>query len=303
VFGPRAEFPPSGQIFQSRVYAEDLPQRLKALSAHFVDRIAYDLDYRIRGDGGALIGARPRPRRIRRRRQAGAPGRHAARDHVAQRKGSEVEYLANFDPLTGHFNASRLRESLDHAIEYAVRYKAPGAFLLVGAALPDQRRVRLEHGQRFADRHRPAARTQPARVRHDRARGRRPFRARRPAQCPESGCLAADRLLTAVCGAPVDMLDGPLHVTASAGAVLFLEQGPSAVEVMARAELALHEAKRAGRNRYAIFSASPAQRELHQRLVAISSDVQAALKDERLVFAFQPDNVDDTHVVDHLTNA
>jgi EAL domain-containing protein (putative c-di-GMP-specific phosphodiesterase class I) len=80
---------------------------------------------------------------------------------------------------------------------------------------------------------------------------------------------------------------------------MFLEQGPSAVEAMARAESALHEAKRAGRNRYAIFSASPAQRELHQRLVAISSDVQAALKDERLVFAFQPVVDANTHVIDH----
>jgi PAS domain-containing protein len=62
VFGGRADFPASGQIFQSRVYAEDLPQRLKALSAHFVDRIAYDLDYRIRGDGGALIWVHDRGR-------------------------------------------------------------------------------------------------------------------------------------------------------------------------------------------------------------------------------------------------
>jgi hypothetical protein len=59
------------------------------------------------------------------------------------------------------------------------------------------------------------------------------------------------------------------------GAVLFLEQGPSAVEVMARAESALHEAKRAGRNRYAIFSASPAQRELHQLIGGIQQQVIA----------------------------
>jgi len=302
VFGGRADFPDSGQIFQSRVYAEDLPQRLKALSAHFVDRIAYDLDYRIRGDGGALIWVHDRGRATF--AEDGKPLRLVGTLRaITTRKEKEarLEYLANYDPLTGHFNASRLRESLDHAIEYAVRYKAPGAFLLIGVdnlsaindafgwATADALLVgigqRLERSLRASDTIGRAGGDRFGLV---------------LAQCPESEIgLAADRLLTAVRSAPIETPDGPLHVTASAGAVLFLEQGPSAVEVMARAESALHEAKRAGRNRYAIFSASPAQRELHQRLVAISSDVQAALKDERLIFAFQPIVDATTHVVDH----
>jgi diguanylate cyclase (GGDEF)-like protein len=302
VFGTRAEFPVSGQTFQSRVYAEDLPQRLKALSAHFVDRIAYDLDYRIRGDGGALIWVHDRGRATF--SDDGKPLRLVGTLRaitIRKEKETRLEYLANYDPLTGHFNAARLRESLDHAIEYAVRYKAPGALLLIGVdnlsaindafGWPTADALLVGIGQRLE-------RSLRASDTIGRAGGDRFGLVL--AQCPESEIgLAADRLLTAVRSAPIETPDGPLHVTASAGAVLFLEQGPSAVEVMARAESALHEAKRAGRNRYAIFSASPAQRELHQRLVAISSDVQAALKDERLVFAFQPIVDANTHVVDH----
>ncbi len=302
VFGPRADFPPSGQVYQSRLYAEDLPQRLKALSAHFVDRIAYDLDYRIRGDGGALIWVHDRGRADF--APDGKPVRLTGtlRAITARKeKEARLEHLANFDPLTGHFNAARLREALDHAIEYAARYKAPGAFLLIGVdnlsaindafgwstadALLVGLGQRLERSLRASDTIGRAGGDRFGLV---------------LAHCPESEIgLAADRLLTAVRGAPIETPDGPLHITCSAGAVLFLEQGPSGVEAMARAESALHEAKRAGRNRYAIFSASPAQRELHQRLVAISSDVQAALKDERLVFAFQPIVDANTHVVEH----
>ncbi len=38
----------------------------------------------------------------------------------------------NFDDLTGQYNRGRLRESLEHAIEYAMRYNSTGAFLQLG---------------------------------------------------------------------------------------------------------------------------------------------------------------------------
>ncbi|MCM0018839.1 MAG: EAL domain-containing protein [Tagaea sp.] len=301
-FGPRAEFPPTGQIWQSRIHAEDLPGRVKALSAHFVDRLTYDLDYRLRGDSGGMIWAHDRGRAEF--APDGKPIRVAGTLRaVTARKDREakLEYLANYDALTGHFNAARLRESLDHALAYAARYEAPGAYLLIGVdnltaindafgwstadALLIGVGQRLERALRGSDTIGRAGGDRFGLV---------------LANCPESEIgLAAERLLATIRSAPLETPDGPLHVTASAGAVLFVGQGPSGVEIQARAESALHEAKRAGRNRYALFAASPAQRELHQRLVSVSSDVQAALKDERLVFAFQPvvDAID--HTVKH----
>jgi len=35
----------------------------------------------------------------------------------------------NLDDLTGQYNRGRLRESLEHAIEYALRYDSTGAYL------------------------------------------------------------------------------------------------------------------------------------------------------------------------------
>ena len=291
VFGPRAEFPATGQVWQSRIHAEDLAARVKALSAHFIDRLVYDVDYRVRGEGGALTWAHDRGRAEF--APDGKPVRVSGTLRVVtarKEREAKLEYLANYDPLTGHFNAGRLREALDHALAYAARYEAPGAYVLVGVdnltaindafgwATADALLVgvgqRLERALRGSDTIGRAGGDRFGLV---------------LAHCPESEIgLAAERLLAAIRAVPIETPDGPLHVTASAGAVLFVGQGPSGLEIQARAESALHEAKRAGRNRYALFAASPAQRELHQRLVSVSSDVQAALKDERLVFAFQP---------------
>ncbi len=38
----------------------------------------------------------------------------------------------NFDDLTGQYNRGRLRESLEHVIEYALRYDSTGAYLQLG---------------------------------------------------------------------------------------------------------------------------------------------------------------------------
>lgn len=42
------------------------------------------------------------------------------------------EHLANFDPLTGHFNRARLREALDHALNFTKRYELNSAYHQLG---------------------------------------------------------------------------------------------------------------------------------------------------------------------------
>ena len=53
---------------------------------------------------------------------------------INQRKNESdrIQYLANYDELTGHFNKTRLRESLDQSLYYSTRYKVVGALLVVG---------------------------------------------------------------------------------------------------------------------------------------------------------------------------
>src|SRR5258708_35638059 len=57
---------------------------------------------------------------------------------------------------------------------------------------------------------------------------------------------------------------------------------------MTRAETALAEAKRAGRDCYAAYKLSEPQRKQHRVSMAVGERVQRALKEGRLLFAFQP---------------
>jgi EAL domain-containing protein (putative c-di-GMP-specific phosphodiesterase class I) len=109
------------------------------------------------------------------------------------------------------------------------------------------------------------------------------------AQCPEDDLAAtAERILQTVRQTPIDTPSGPIHVTVSLGATRFGNGPTTAHETMGRADCALKDAKQAGRNCVSVFVDSDEQRRNRRQLVAIAEEVQAALKSERIVFAFQP---------------
>src|SRR3546814_195262 len=43
-----------------------------------------------------------------------------------------LEYLANFDDLTGHFNKVRLRDALEHALAQSQRFGQTGVYVVIG---------------------------------------------------------------------------------------------------------------------------------------------------------------------------
>jgi EAL domain-containing protein (putative c-di-GMP-specific phosphodiesterase class I) len=57
---------------------------------------------------------------------------------------------------------------------------------------------------------------------------------------------------------------------------------------MAKAETALKQAKRDGRDRFVVYQVSQQQSEMHRRNLAVGNKVKSALRDRRLQFAFQP---------------
>ncbi len=89
------------------------------------------------------------------------------------------------------------------------------------------------------------------------------------------------------------LLDGciPLQCPASIGVVLctaelLSDAGPTAEELLRNADTALHEARRAGRGRWALFNHS-----MHERLVRaleVEADLRRALKDDELFVVYQP---------------
>ncbi len=194
------------------------------------------------------------------------------------------------DDLTGLFNRQRLREALDYAVTASLRTGRPGGYLVVGVdklgnvndsfgedvgdAVLIEIGNRLELTLRASD--------VLGRVGADRF-------GIVLAECPEDHVtIAAERILAAINQEPVRTAAGPVYATVSLGAATFPEQGKVAQEIMNRAEHALTEAKRAGRDCYTSYALSEEQRLKHRADMAMGERVQRALRDDRLVFAYQP---------------
>ncbi|HEX6978588.1 MAG TPA: EAL domain-containing protein [Alphaproteobacteria bacterium] len=291
----------TGQAFKERVHSEDLGVRMEAISRADSPGAPFDCEYRVRGSGGKFIWVHDRGTTHwiegRAVRVIGVMRVITAR----KQREAELEYLANYDPLTGHFNRSRLREALDHTLAGSARYRTPGAYLVVG--IDKLGAINEAYGSDTAD----------AIVL---GIGRRLDRVLRAsdvigrlggdrfgivlAQCPaESVALAAEKILGAIRDAPFETPHGPVHATVSVGGVPFVGGTLGAHEIMSRGESALQAAKQAGRNCYMPFSDSGIARGTSRRSLAIAEEVQAALKSARILFAFQPVVEAATHVVDH----
>jgi diguanylate cyclase (GGDEF)-like protein len=292
----------TGKGFAGRINSEDLLLRQQRLQSHLNRGGAFDVEYRVRlGDGGFVW---LHERGSAEFDRVGRPVRMlGVLRAVTQRKAQEqrLERLANYDELTGHFNKKRLRESLDHMLAHSTRTGLAGAYLAIGvdklANINDifghetGDKVIVEMGRRL-DR---CLRVSDVigRVGGDRF-------GIVLAHCPEHNITTvAEKILGAASQMPIDTEAGPVYATVSIGAASYPEQAKTSYEVMTRAETALAEAKRAGRDCFIPYRMSDEQRQRHRKGVALGERVQRALRDERLCFAYQPVVDANTRVVDY----
>jgi len=292
LFGGGLEIlPPTGDGLNGLINPEDLPQRLTALSEHFGGNGGYDCEYRIRGADGMFQWVHDRGALLH--SSTGNPARMlGVLRLVTQRKQREakLEYLANFDDLTGHFNKLRLREVLDHSVARALRFGQASAFLIVGldqlgrinAAYGHEAgdRVLFDVSQRFDDILRNA--DVIGRLDSDR------FGIVISGCGGEQASRTAERVLQKVRQAPVEVDGRQVHITASAGIVLFPTQAQTSFDVITKAEGALLRAKAGGRDCASLYEMTEAQRRDQLASMNIGQDVKRAIKEDRLTFAYQP---------------
>jgi diguanylate cyclase (GGDEF)-like protein len=211
--------------------------------------------------------------------------RAAGKDHQ-----SRLEDRVNYDELTGHYNRTRLREAVDRTIVAALRQPGVAAFLALG--IDNMTGINREFGRTAAD----TVLIEVGRRLDDCLRvsdlvgrlGGDRYGILLP-HCPdEYVSVAAEKILEAVRSAPIDTERGRVAATASIGAASFCDRGSTSFEVMTRAEAALADAKRTGRNRHVHYRSSEDQRERERRCAAIGDAVQAALRQDRVTLAFQP---------------
>lgn len=281
----------SGEAFNRCINPQDLPERLKTLSDHFSGQRAFACDYRVRCGQGRFRWVQDRG--MAQFSESGQAvrmvGMLRAIDEQKQTE-ARLEYLANYDDLTGLFNKSRLREGLSHALTVGARSDNRCAYLVIGIdkltlindtfgyetgdAVIVQVGHRLERSLRASD--------LIGRVGGDR------FGIVLPQSSPEFATATADKILCNVRMNPVKTPSGPLHVTVSIGVVTFNDRNDSSYDIMTKAETALHEAKKQGRNCFISYNISEIQRDQRRHNIATAEKVRAALKAGRLTFAYQP---------------
>ncbi|HWI28371.1 MAG TPA: GGDEF and EAL domain-containing protein [Stellaceae bacterium] len=281
----------TGRALAGRLNPDDLLLRQQRLNAHWTRRATFDCEFRVRVENGGFAWVHDRGTAVF--DGDGRPVRmHGIWRLITGRKAQELrlEHAANYDELTGHFNKKRLREALDHIVSSSLRSGSAGAYLAVG--IDKLTAVNDALGHEAADAVIVAV-------------GQRLDRCLRVsdvigrvggdrfgivlANCPEEHvAIAAEKILTAVSHAPIMTASGPVYVTVSIGSATFPEQAKTSYEVMTRAETALAEAKRAGRNCFIPYRLSEEQRRQHRMGMALGERVQRALRENRLVFAYQP---------------
>lgn len=290
----------SGEELRHRICQEDRAGRRRALSRHIDDDTPFDVDYQLRLADGARHWVHDRGRVER--AADGTPLRlYGMLRLIDRRKAYEVELeqQAHFDPLTGLVNRNRLNDSLHQALVAAGRFDRSATYLAVGIdklglvndamghAAADA--VVVEVARRLASVVRPGDTV--GRVGSD------IFGVVLP-HCPEEHMPgAAEKLLAVVRTDPVASPSGPIHVTVSVGGILAGRDADSVEEAMTRADTALHEAKRQGRDCFWPHHATSVQQSALRASLAVGQRVKAALKSDGLRFAFQP-VVDSSGAVD-----
>jgi diguanylate cyclase (GGDEF)-like protein/PAS domain S-box-containing protein len=213
---------------------------------------------------------------------------------ISERKGFErqLQYLADHDALTGLFNRRRFEEELAHEVAVAERFGGGGAVLVLD----------LDHFKLVNDSLGHAAGDEliatVAELLRDRLRasdvlgrmGGDEFAVVLPRVDVNGATRTAEDLLAAVRAITPSVGDGRGRVTASVG-ISFLGAREGAADpqgLLADADIAMYDAKEAGRDRVVVFDPlSPRHARVLERLGWVER-IEAALASDRFVLHAQP---------------
>jgi diguanylate cyclase (GGDEF)-like protein len=203
---------------------------------------------------------------------------------------TRLNYLATCDELTGHLNRTRLREELTKVIARATAGKRSCAFVV--AAIDKLAVINETYGFDCADEVIVTTGQRLARsLRTSDIIGRTAGNKFGIvlSECGEREMgLVAQRLHAAVHDEVIETSAGSVSATVSLGAVWLPQGAATSQEAMLRAEEALERAKATGRNGFAVFAKSDQRESTRRRLITIGDEIMNALREDRLVFAYQP---------------
>ncbi len=195
-----------------------------------------------------------------------------------------LSHMAHHDQLTGALNRRGMEELLDRELARSRRRNHPFSVLLC-----DVDRFKLINdslGHRQGDKVlQQLARLSLNMLRQEDAMARwggEEFLCLLP-ETPRAEAMAiAERMRIRIADTPVDTDGGQQNITASFGVATYPDDGIDLNKLIASADAALYHAKASGRNR------SVGANTLSQPLYSVGSMLDAALRDQRIVPAFQP---------------
>ncbi len=260
------------------------------INSRTLEPVPFEIDVEMPSAMGSLwfvlVGARTANSEGVSERLSGIVREITERKHETNR----LMYLATRDELTGHLNRNSLRAELAEAIATAQREERHCGFLVASidrlAIINDSygfdtaEEVIVAVGERLAR----ALRTSDV---IGRTAGNKFGVILK--NCTENDIIAvAERLRAAVRGDFVDTRSGRVAVTSSVGAVWLPGSAASSQEAMLRAEEALERARATGRDGFVMYRRCEQREGARLRLMSVADEVVSALKEDRLVFAYQP---------------
>ena len=211
---------------------------------------------------------------------------------VTARKSAEsrLAWLADHDPLTGLCNRKRFAEEVDRALAVSHRYRRMGAVLVVD--LDQFKYVNDTAGHQAGDLLLNVVGHALARVVRSvdtLARLSSDEFAILVPETSEAGAVELAKKISAEIEGIAFPIDGSRHrIGASIGIALFPQEGVDAAEVLAAADLAMNQAKEAGRGRWHLYSSKTQARRLMHDSVYWKNRVEQALAQDRFVMYYQP---------------
>lgn len=281
----------SGSSLSSRMTADDLMLRQQALETHFSTRQPLDCEYGLRrGDGdfswvhdrGAAEFDNGRPIKL-----------IGVLRLIDERKARDMKVgmSASYDLVSGQRSAEMLQDLLGNKIATAMRSKMSGAFLYAG--IDHMSEINMRYGQQAADRllFEVGDRLQRSLRGGDvmgRIHGDRFGIVLSNCTAAEM-TMAADRFLQIISEAPFNMPDGSqVRMTISIGGCNFPDYVRTVPDAIRVAEEAMRKAKANGRNRFTEHQATEDDRAAMKRADEVGQVIINAVRNDNLVFAFQP---------------
>ena len=206
-----------------------------------------------------------------------------------QRFESQLQYLADHDPLTGLFNRRRFEEELARQVLQSQRYGGGAALVL---DLDNFKYVNDTLGHQAGD---EVIRSIAGLLRKQRRQidvlarlGGDEFAILLPQTGRQQAEEVARRMIEEVRAHTMAVGEQPIRVTTSIGVTLLGQQQLTAEEAMVEADIAMYQAKEAGRDRHAFYTPESGSQTKMQAGMTWTQRIRDALENDGFLLYHQP---------------